>query len=62
MASDNELDKVLSNGLTRRQILEKVMSRPPGSGLRGDAKWQSMKETMEWLRRKRQDESQQPTS
>jgi hypothetical protein len=40
-ASDPTLDKVLANGMTRRQILDKVLSDPK-PGLRGDAKWAAL--------------------
>gem|GEM_PF-6385472 len=38
-----ELDTVLSNDMTRRQVLKKLESLPPGSGLSGDEKWKALR-------------------
>lgn len=38
---DKELDKILPNGMTRREIIEKVLN-DPNPGLRGDAKWAAL--------------------
>lgn len=38
---DEELDKIRPHGMTRRQILEKLLN-DPNPGLRGDAKWEAL--------------------
>lgn len=55
MDADQHLDRPLLNGMTRRQILEKVM-KDTTPGLRGDAKWASIRRLQRERARSKQGE------
>lgn len=43
---DKDYDKILPNGMTRRQILEKMLA-DPRPGLRGEEKWAAIRALQE---------------
>jgi hypothetical protein len=50
---DKDLDRILPNGTTRRQFLEKLRN-DPRPGLRGEAKWAALRALQEEGRRRRE--------
>ena len=57
---DKDLDRILPNGTTRRQFLEKLKT-DPRPGLRGEEKWAVLRAFQEEGRRLREQREQQQT-